>query len=249
MRPGLQLYTLREYGDSVVDRIERVAETSYEGVQVSGLGDDDPAAVADALDRTGLDAAGAHVGLADIEADPDGVVDTYATFGCRDLVVPAYDREAFETEATAAEAGRRLAVAADRLADLDARLHYHNHTFEFTPTDGRTAFDAFVDAADGVAVETDVGLASHGGVDPVALLERYGDRTTLVHLTDSRVESDDDEDTRHVDLGEGDVDLARCVDAAADAGVEWLLFEHGLSDHPVASMEGAESVIADLRNG
>ncbi|MEF8850972.1 MAG: TIM barrel protein [Haloarculaceae archaeon] len=169
MRPGLQLYTLREYGDSVVDRIERVAETSYEGVQVSGLGDDDPAEVADALDRTGLDAAGAHVDLANIEADPEGV-----------------------------------------------------------------------------GLEVDVGLASHAGGDPVALLERYGDRTTLVHLTDSRAESDDDEDTRHVDLSEGEVDLAGCIDAAADAGVAWLLFEHGLSDDPVASMERAEAVIADL---
>jgi sugar phosphate isomerase/epimerase len=246
MRPGLQLYTIRECGDSVVDRIERVAETTYEGVQISGLGDDDPAEIADALARTGLDVAGAHVGLAEIESDPDAVVDTYATFGCRDLVVPSYDSEAFETRTGAAEAGRRLAAAADRLAERDARLHYHNHTFEFTPTDGGTAFDAFADAAEGVGLEVDVGLASHGGADPVALLDRYGDRTTLVHLTDSRAGSDEGEDTRHVDLGEGEVDLRGCVDAAADAGAEWLLFEHGLSGDPVASMERAEAVIADL---
>lgn len=243
MRSGLQLYTLREHSDSVVDLIELVGETDFEGVQFADLGDDDPSEVAAALEQTGLDVAGAHVSLDEMENSLDEIVDTYAAVGCDELVVPSYDREAFETGAEARRAGRHLSTVADRLAPTDTGLHYHNHTFEFRPTGDGTAYDAFADAAGGVGLEIDVGLASHGGIDPVALLERYGDRVTFVHLTDSLAGSDD---TLHVDLGEGEVDLGRCVDVAENAGVDWLIFEHGLTDDPESSMFQAEAVVKDL---
>lgn len=243
MRPAIQLYTLRECSDSVEELIELVGETAFEGVQFSGLGDDDPDELAAALDRTGLDAAGAHVDLDDIEARPDEIAETYATLGCDNVVVPSYDREAFESEDGARTAGQCLSEAADRLASEGIGLHYHNHTFKFTTLDGATAFDPFADAAAGVGLEIDVGLASHGGTDPVDLLDRYGDRVRYLHLTDSRAGPDE---TRHMDLGEGEVDLRRCVDVAGEAGVEWVIFEHGLTDDPRASMAHAETVLTDL---
>lgn len=244
MRLGIQLYTLRNLDESLPETIERVGDTPFEGVQLSGFGDSTPAEVASALAAADLDVAGAHVGINEIRDDYAETLATYGELGCDEFVVPSYDSEAFESESAAREAGRDVASVADRLAADGVMLHYHNHTFEFTPLDDGTAFDAFADAAAGVGLEIDTGLANHGGADPVALLERYGDRVSLVHLTDSRPGS---MDTRHMDLGTGDVDLEACVDACAEADVDWLIFEHGLTDDPIQSMETAADALLELR--
>lgn len=245
MQLGVQLYTLRDLDEALPETIRRVAELGYDGVQFAGFGDASPASIRDALDDTGLEVAGAHVGIGDIEDRTDEIIADHEAVGCSGLVVPSYERAAFETAAGAREAGERIAAAGDRLAEDDCSIHYHNHTFEFTPANGHTAFDVFADAAPGVGIEVDTGLANHAGVDPVALLDRYADRVEFVHLTDSDP-SRDDVDTRHMDLGAGAIDLQACVDVARAGGAEWLLFEHGLTDDPVASSKGAIETMRSL---
>jgi len=243
MRLAIQLYTLGDLDESLSETIPRLADTPYEGVQFAGFGDAIPEELAAALDDAGLDVAGAHVGADEIEDAYEETLDAYGTVGCEELVVPSYDREAFETGAGARAAGERLAGLADRLDDDGVGLHYHNHTFEFADLGEERAFDVFAAAADGVGLEIDTGLANHAGADPVELLERYGDRVSLVHLTDSRPGSDD---TLHMDLGTGEVDIEACVDAARDAGAEWIIFEHGLTDHPLDSAADAAETLEPL---
>lgn len=240
MRLAVQLYTLRNLEESLPETIARLADTPYEGVQFARLGDATPDAVAAALDDADLDVAGAHVGVDAIEDDYEDLRETYARLACTELVVSSYEREAFETGEGARDAGEHLSALADRVAPDGFALHYHNHTFEFGSP---AAYDAFAAAADGVGLEIDTGLANHAGVDPVSLLERYGERVSLVHLTDSRPGSDD---TLHVDLGTGEVDVEGCVDAARAAGVDWLIFEHGLTDHPLDSVRDAAETLAPL---
>ena len=243
MRLAVQLYTLRNLDESLPETIERLGDTPYEGVQFAGLGGASPDDLAAALDRANLDVAGAHVDLEEMEDRRERTLEAYDAVDCDQLVVPSYEREAFETREGAEAAGERLAGVTDRLEPAGVDLHYHNHTFEFTEIGEETAFDAFAAAAGGVGLEIDTGLASHAGVDPVALLERYADRVSLVHLTDSRPGS---EETLHVDLGTGTVDIEACVDAAREAGAEWLIFEHGLTDHPLDSVADAAERLDQL---
>lgn len=243
MRLGIQLYTLRDVDDSLTETLHRVAETPYEGVQFAGVEDESIDEIVATLDETGLGVADAHVGLDAIENDYEATRETYSTLGCERLVVPAYEREAFETAAGAREAGERLSDLADRMETDGFEVHYHNHSFEFTDLDGATAFDTFAAAGEGVGLEIDTGLANHAGVDPVALLERYGDRVALVHLTDS---DPDDPEAPHADLGTGTVDIEGCVETASEIDAEWLVFEHGVTDDPVASMEDAAKTLAPL---
>lgn len=241
--PAIQLFTLREVDESLADLLGRVGEAGYAGVEFAGLGGASPAEVATALDRAEVEAVGAHVAAADVEDDYEAVLETYRALDCDRLVVPSYAREAFESADGAREAGERLAALADRLADDGASLHYHNHTFEFTPVGGRTAFDVFLEHADGVGVEIDTGLATHAGADPLALLERYGDRVELLHLTDTRSAS---RTTVHVELGAGEVDLRAAVEGAAGAGAEWVVYEHGRTTDPLESLAHGHSVVTGL---
>ncbi|WP_158237417.1 sugar phosphate isomerase/epimerase family protein [Halegenticoccus soli] len=110
----------------------------------------------------------------------------------------------------------------------------HNHAFEFREVGGTTAFRRLAERTDeAVGFESDIGLATKAGRDPVSLLCEYGDRIPAVHVTDTFVDSPERD---LVELGEGDVALARCVEAARDAGVEWFVFEHGQSTDQLGSL-------------
>ncbi len=244
MQYGIQLYTLRDIDATLPETIELVGDSAFEGIEFAGFDGEDPAQLAKTAASAGLNIVGAHVSFNDLEADPAGTLGPYQTLGCDRIVIPSYDRDAFATAAAAREAGARIGDLVDPVEDIGARLLYHNHTFEFEPVNDETTFDAFVTAADGVALEFDIGLANHGGVDPAVYLERYADRVELVHLTDSRPP---DHDARHADLGTGTADLNRCLDICEDAGVAWAVFEHGLTDDPIGSMERAAAWIDENR--
>ena len=236
MRPAIQLFTLRDLDDSLPDLLARVGDTAFEGVEFAGLGDSDPDEVRTALDDAGLDAAGAHVGIEDLESDLDSTVETYRTLDCERIVVPYLDEAQFASEKTTADTARRLQELAARLDDRGIDLGYHNHDHEFTALDGESAYDVLADETD-IDLELDVGWATAAGHDPVALLGHLRDRVPLVHLKDVSGDTP-------VELGDGDVDSEACVRAAREAGTEWVVYEHDEPDDPEASLEhGAERLL------
>ncbi|GAA0240032.1 sugar phosphate isomerase/epimerase family protein [Haladaptatus pallidirubidus] len=246
VRPAIQLYTLRNFEEPLTETLHRVAETGYEGVEFAGLGDETPKAIADALDETDLKPVGAHVSLDVLQTDYVETVKTYRTVGCERIVIPSYGEDGFTSKFAALEAANRLSSLADCLVDDGFEVHYHNHTYEFTELtdDFETAYDVFAaQAADQLGLEFDIGLARHGNIDPVAYLDRYADRISLIHLTDT-IPGDDD--SLHVDLGDGVVDLNACVRAAVDANAEWLIYENGITTDPAATLTSNSARIQEL---
>lgn len=217
---GFQLYSLHEVTDSIPDVVDAVGGTAFEGVEFAGLQDTPPREARAALDDAGLDGVGAHVGLDDIESDPDAVAETYRELGIGDIVVPWLDPAHFESRSAVESAGARLAAAADRLADHDVTLHYHNHDQEFVRLDDRPALDHLLEAADGVRLELDLGWAGAAGYDPFDVLSAHADRVDLVHLKDYAGATGD-----VVEVGAGDLDIATAVSHARDHDVDWIIYE------------------------
>lgn len=233
MHTAVQLYTLREEG--LETAIEWVGRAGFDGVEFAGLDGHAPADVTKLLAEYDLAVAGAHVSIDDLEADPEGILETYGDLGCDRFVVPSYDREAFRCREGVEEAAERLSALADRFESEGATVHYHNHTFEFEPLEGGTAFDLLAEETDDrVGLQIDTGLAAHAGVDPLSLIEHHGDRLSLLHLTDTRSGSPD---THHVDYGTGEVDLEACLEVGRAAGAEWVVAEHGTSEGPPATVD------------
>ncbi|MFC7082423.1 sugar phosphate isomerase/epimerase family protein [Halorussus caseinilyticus] len=238
MRSAIQLYTLRELNDSLPDLLRRVGDTAFEGVEFAGLGDADIEEVQNALDDAGLDVAAAHVGIEDLEADLDGVAETYAALDCERIVVPYLDAAAFASEQAVADTARRLTELGARLDDRGVSLGYHNHDHEFADLGGGSAFETLAEETD-FALELDVGWATAAGYDPVDLLGSLRGRVPLVHLKDVS-------GTTPVELGDGDLEIDACVRAAREAGTEWLVYEHDDPDDPAASLEHGAETLADL---
>lgn len=242
VRTAINLYSVRELDLSMEEILDRVAAAGYDGVQFSGdYGDLSPGETADALAERDLDVVPAHVDIDAMEDDPEGVVDDQTTIGTDSAVVPWLGPDHFETREAAETTAERVETLRETLADHDFGLHYHNHAHEFVAFDDTNGFEVF---ADGTAalLEPDVGWIQTGGHDPVELLHEYGDRIEVVHMKDM----DTSVERGFVEIGEGDVDMQACADAAREIDAEWLVYEHDEPDDPAASIDTGAALLADL---
>ncbi|MBX0323994.1 sugar phosphate isomerase/epimerase [Halomicroarcula sp. F13] len=231
MHTAVQLWTLRDLDASTPALLDRVAAAGYDGVEFAGI--EDPPETARAMDDAGLVAAGAHVDADELRADPAGVAAELTTLAVPYVVVPYLDPDHFADAATVAETA---AMLDDLAAQFDRPLLYHNHDHEFVPVGTETAFDRLA-AETAVGFELDVGWAAAAGRDPAALLSDLAGRVPVVHVKDVTAAGEPTE------LGEGVVDLPGVVEAARDAGTEWLVFEHDDPADPMASMENGIAVV------
>jgi sugar phosphate isomerase/epimerase len=251
MQYGVQLYSLRSLPCD--ERTPTVVDAGFEGVELVGL---------DPVDTGDLPVVAAHVGIDELESDPAGAVERCLANGTETVVVPIVDGAAFAAGAVE-ETATRLDALAGRIAEAGGRLLYHNHEFEFGGGGGResgndteqpagaggTPYDELVAATTRLAFELDVGWATAAGADPVALVDRLGDRVPILHLKDVRLDREAPRGARPVDLGEGDVDLRGCLRAGRRAGVEWVVFEHDAPVDPVASVSDAAAWLDSESSG
>lgn len=241
---AVQTHTLRNLDVDIATKLERIAGAGYDGAQFTpALGETSVDELAALLDEHDLAVAGCHIDRSQFESDYEGTLDRYRTISCSDMVIPSYGRDGFADEAGVEAAIADVKETAERFSGDGVRLHYHNHSYEFQPFDGETAFDAFAEGTAGhLGLEIDTGLAYRGDADPASLIDRYAERVDLIHVTDT---IPGDNATAHVDLGDGEVDLAACLDAAVAADVSWLIYENGRTDDPFASIEDAATFMQD----
>ena len=115
--------------------------------------------------------------------------------------------------------------AGARLAEEGLTLCYHNHEHEFqTVFDGVYALDVLAQNTDPKALkfELDIAWISFGGEDPVKVLKRMAGRVPAIHVKDLYDLSDRNSFTA---IGTGSVRVKESVEAAIQAGVEWLVVE------------------------
>jgi sugar phosphate isomerase/epimerase len=102
------------------------------------------------------------------------------------------------------------------------QLCYHNHSFEFKKVDGEnTIWDVLLGSADAdmVKIELDVAWAFDADVDPVALMDKCGDRIKLLHMKDL------DDKRQLAPVGEGIIDMRKVVEKGKEIGIKWYIVE------------------------
>jgi len=231
MQVGIQPYTIRRVDEPFAAKLARIARAGYNGVELGPDKNTQP--VRDALTKHDLAVSSIGSGLESLETDDDFEEHRAASeaFGTDDVILMWIDAEHFETHDAVAETADRLSRLAAGLADHGLQLHYHNHAHEFTDLGDTTGYEALVDATEGVHFELDLGWAGTGGHDPIALLDSIGDRVSLVHAKDMHFESGE-----FATIGEGDLDVGACVDAARRNDVEWVIFENDEPTDPVTEI-------------
>lgn len=183
--PSLQLYTLRDaLAADFAGTMDRVAAIGYRQVEPYNFVDSVDE-LERALSSTGIVAPSAHVGLLRID-DQRPVFEAAVRLGISIVIDPHVDRARWTTAHDIAETADQLNRAAQSAAEFGITVGYHNHHFELeNRVDGRPALEVLADALDPtVVLEIDTYWAQAGGVDPVALLQRLGDRVVAIHIKD-----------------------------------------------------------------
>jgi sugar phosphate isomerase/epimerase len=131
---------------------------------------------------------------------------------------------------------KRLADTLNKAGALCAKsgltLAYHNHAFEFESAGNGTLLDVLLNSSDPklLTLELDIMWARVAGVDPASVLQKYGKRVTLMHLKNvaANVGPQFNEKVQPADfreVGNGAVDVASVLKAAAKAGVQHFFVE------------------------
>lgn len=249
---GVQAYSFRNYFPKdipgTLDRIKAMGITEIEG----GGGRIPPEEYKKlCLDR-GISIPSTGTSFKDLAENPMSVVESAHALGAKYVMcawVP-HERGKFSK----ADADKTIEVfnnAGKVLAENGLIFCYHPHGYEFQPFEDGTLLDYLINNTnpDYVSYEMDVFWIQFGGGDPVALLNKYGNRWKLMHLKDMKPGTPKDmtgltDDDNNVPLGEGELDMKNILIATKNIGIAHYFIE----DESSAVVSQIPISIAYLRN-
>lgn len=222
--PGtaVQMYIMRNHFESMPRVLERISDAGFDAVEFAyRVFDADPETIHQTLDNTGLAIAGGHVLPLHLDEKFDATVERYQRIDCGRIVLTHFNDSQFSSRAAVEETATYLEDQSDRLRDHGLTLCYHTDGTEFSDIGGTSAFEELcrLTTVD-IRVQLDVGHAVEFGFDPVTLMEQFDGRIDSVHIRDTAPKVG-----RSITLGHGDVDIDRCIQAAVDIDVDWIIYE------------------------
>lgn len=221
-----QMYTLRKFctdPTQLAESLAKVKKIGYDVVQISGICAIEYADLKKILDDTGISVCATHISYDRMRDDTAKVIEEHKLIGCKYPAIgglPGDYRNAegfarFAKEAT--EVGRKLAAAG-------LFFGYHNHSFELEKFGNRTGLQILYEDSDPnfFKAEIDTYWIQHGGGDPAQWIEDLAGRIPLVHLKDMTVRGGQ---PIMAEVGEGNLNWPKIMDACRSAGVEWYIVE------------------------
>ena len=244
---ALQLYTVRGLmAEDLPGTLQAVSAAGYRAVELAGLPEIAPVALAGLMDEAGLRAVASHEGIERLRDDMAAVADRLGALGCPHVVVPWMPEEDRQTADDVRRFASEFGEFARDLASHGIRLGYHNHDFEFAPLDGTTVWDVLLaELPPEVDIELDVYWAAFGGRDPVTEIRVNADRVRLLHMKDREAPPE----RRDAPAGEGTLPFEAIVEAGRAAGVEWYVVEQDVPRDPLVDIASAHTFLLSLADG
>jgi len=244
---ALQLYSIRgDCGKDFDEALEQVAKMGFKAVEFAGYHKygNDPKGLRTRLDDLGLKAAATHIGTGSFsDSNLPKTIDFHKTIGCKYLCVPGDGR--FSKPEGSKELAEIFNKTAEKLAKVDMKCGYHNHTHEFKKEGDKTYWELFAErTSKNVVLQQDVGWTTIAGHDAAALIRKYPGRSQVVHLKPSMVKGDKGRPI----IGEDSVPWAKILKACCEAGAtEWLTIEQEAYPDGKSPMECVRLSLAGLR--
>ncbi|PLS03216.1 sugar phosphate isomerase/epimerase family protein [Neobacillus cucumis] len=242
---AVQMFTLRE--ESAKDfagTLKKVAELGFDGVELAGFHGLTAREVKDLLDQLGLKTAACHVPLEQLKNNLSQVIEDQKVLESRYVVCP-YLMPDQRSESDYKALISFLEEAGEACQREGISLCYHNHDFELERlSDGRMALETIFDGTNPevVKAELDVYWLTKAGQKPSEWIERYKNRTPLIHLKDMTT----DEEQFFAELGTGGVDLEAVLHKGEQVDIKWWVIEQDVSR--LTPLESIEISINYLRN-
>lgn len=239
MGVGVQLYSIRDAMEAdALGSLKKVADMGYKYVELAGYSDGKfygmaPKEFQKVVEDLGMKIISSHTM---VEAkgitieNAKKMADDHAMVGTKYCVQPWVNDEDRDIEKYKKMIADWNKVG-EIMKNVGIQFAYHNHNFEFLPTEGIVPYyDVFLKEmdADLITMELDMYWATKAGQDPVEMFKKYPGRFQLFHFKDGlnktepyyTVEKDD-----ICPVGSGYIDFKRIYEARELAGMKYLFVE------------------------
>lgn len=237
---GAQMYTIRDFCKTPADIAASCAKLSkmgYRAVQASGIGAIEPKELRKILDDNGLVCAATHRSMEQMK-DTARVIDEHQTIGCKLTAIGGFGfgKSLSETEWKAFAKDYSELARTLKVHGLAIGYHNHSHEWATVTTQGHqavTAMEILLKTCDpSVWFEIDTYWVAHGGGDPAQWIDKVAasgkGRIPVVHFKDITITPD--RQHKMVEVGSGNLNWPRIIDACKAAGVQWYLVERDSGD-------------------
>lgn len=234
---GLQLWSLRDQTKADVPAaLDWVKAQGIVEVETAGTGNVSLEEFAKLLQARGLKAVSAHIGYDALAKDLPGAIKTAKALGAKYVMTAWIPHQGAFTAEMARAAAADFNKWGEAFRAEGITYGYHPHGYEFVALadeGGKTPFDLIAAGTkpEFVSFEMDVFWVFHAGVDPAALLKKYPNRWSLLHVKDIRkgavtgLSSGHAAPIDNVAVGTGQIDYTSVLKAAQDVGVQHYFIE------------------------
>ena len=258
VRPiGVQLYTVRDLMKNDFEgTIAQVAQVGYKEVEFAGYFGRSADQVKAVLDKNGLKAPSTHVQYDELDDKFPSVIEFSKTIGLEYIICPWIPPELRKSPDIWKQASEKFNKCGEQSKAAGMQFGYHNHWFEFLPTNGVLPYDELLRLSDPnlVKMEMDLCWISTTGTDPVKYFEKYPGRFPLVHVKDVKTMpkvtqggAQNFGDTVDLtEVGSGVIDWKRIFAHADQAGIKHYIVEHDHPKQPLESIKGSYEYLSKL---
>jgi sugar phosphate isomerase/epimerase len=207
--------------------LKKIKDIGYDGIEFFGGLRFVAQEVRNILDEVGLQIVGWHTPWEYLS--PENIYSTITynkALGNQYIIVPWMPEETLLTSESCLRFAAELTWVSEVLGKYDMVTGYHNHGFEFRPTDDKKELPWDIIASNtpsNVIMQNDIGNGMTGGGDMTSLLKKYPGRGGTVHVKPfSSTRSD-----VFFDDPECEVDWDEYFTACRkDVGVRWYIIEY-----------------------
>ncbi len=260
-RIGMQLYTVRDTMKTDFEgTLAKVAAIGYNEVEFAGYFDHQPKDIRAMLDRHNLTAPSEHVSYEVVQNKWPETLEAAHVVGHSFIVCPWIEEKQRREPDGYKRAAELFQKAGEASAKAGIQFAYHNHTFEFQPSEalgGKLPYDLLLSTDPRfVKMEMDLCWVSVAGKDPVEYFNRYPGRFPLVHVKDMKelpkgaegpTANPDKEMPNMTDVGNGVIDWKRIFSYSGEAGIQHYFVEHDAPAAPLDSLRNSYKYLHDLR--
>jgi sugar phosphate isomerase/epimerase len=254
---GVQLYTVRDLmKEDFEGTIAKVAQIGYKNVEFAGYFGRTADQVKAVLAKNGLKAPSTHVQYDELDEKFPSVIEFSKAIGLEYIICPWIPEDLRKSPDIWKQAADKFNKAGEQTKAAGMQFGYHNHWFEFLPTNGVLPYDELLKLCDAnlVKMEMDLAWISTTGTDPVKYFQKYPGRFPLVHVKDVKTMpkvtqggAQNFGDTVDLtEVGSGVIDWKRIFAHADQAGIKYYIVEHDHPKEPLASIKSSYEYLSKL---
>lgn len=253
---GVQAMMLKGSVDDIgaFETLRKVSAIGYNAVEISqiAMSGENVAALEQAKNELGMDIASLSVAVEQPPGFPgetlkehfDKIVEDAKRLDTKLLRIGMLPFQSMASIDAVIDFAKLANDYALQLKEHGIGLYYHNHHIEFAKFDGKFMLDIIAENSPAMGMEIDVHWVARGGLDPVRTLQKYADRTAMVHLKDYRIGNLSPDAfgllskgdipgfmnefknvVQFAEVGEGNLDFPSIIEESQKIGAEYMLVE------------------------